>query len=150
MEKENITWKMARNLNKVSNETSRWLPTAQLKPPTEALIMAAQGQTINTNWYSHHILKNSPSDKCRLCNEHPETIEHITMGCPKLAQTIYLDRHNVVASTLHWSLYKHMNFERAENWWEHQPEPTMENEDYKVLYDFNIRTDKKISARRQK
>ena len=24
----------------------------------------------------------------------------------------------------------------------------MENEDYKLLYDFNIRTDKKISARR--
>ena len=41
-----------------------------------------------------------------------------------------------------------MNFERAENWWEHQPEPAMENEDYKLLYDFNIRTDKKISARR--
>ena len=41
-----------------------------------------------------------------------------------------------------------MNFERAENWWEHQPEPTMENEDYKLLYDFNIRKDKKISARR--
>ena len=41
-----------------------------------------------------------------------------------------------------------MNFERAENWWEHQPEQAMENEDYKLLYDFNIRTDKKISARR--
>ena len=27
---------------KVSRETSRWLQTAQLKPPTEALIMAAQ------------------------------------------------------------------------------------------------------------
>ena len=40
-----------------------------------------------------------------------------------------------------------MNFERAEYWWEHQPEPAMENEDYKLLYDFNIRTDKKISAR---
>ena len=82
---------------------------------------------INTNWYSYHILKNSPSDKCRLCNEHPETIEHITTGCPKLAQTIYLDRHNAVSSTLHWSLCKQMNFERAENWWEHQPEPAMEN-----------------------
>ena len=140
--------KWPETLNKVSSETSRWLQTAQLKPPTEALIMAAQDQAINTNWYSHHILKNSPSDKCRLCNEHPETIEHITTGCPKLAQTIYLDRHNAVASTLHWSLCKQMNFERAENWWEHQPEPAMENEDYKLLYDFNIRTDKKISARR--
>ena len=110
--------------------------------------MAAQDQAINTNWYSHHILKNSPSDKCRLCNEHPETIEHITTGYLKLAQTIYMDRHNAVASTLHWSLCQQMNFERAENWWEHQPEAAMENEDYKLLYDFNIRRDKKISARR--
>ena len=109
--------------------------------------MAAQDQEINTNWYSHHILKNSPSDKCR-CNEHPKTIDLITTGCPKLAQTIYLDRHNAVASTLHWSLCKQMNFERADNWWEHQLEPGMENEDYKLLYDFNIRTNKKISARR--
>ena len=29
-----------------------------------------------------------------------------------------------------------------------QPEPAMENEDYKLLYDLNIITDKKISARR--
>ena len=41
-----------------------------------------------------------------------------------------------------------MNFEKAENWWEHQPEPAMENEYYKLLYDFNIRRDKNISARR--
>ena len=56
--------KWPETLNKESSETSRWLQTAQLKPPTEALIMAAQDQAINTNWYSHHILKNSPSDKC--------------------------------------------------------------------------------------
>ena len=112
MEKQNITWKMARNPQESK------LQTAQLKPPIEALIMAAQDQVINTSWYSHHILKNLPSDKCRLCNEHPETIEHITTGYPKLAQTIYLDRHNAVASTLHWTLCKQMNFERAENRWE--------------------------------
>ena len=67
---------------------------------------------------------------------------------PKISMNHILDRHNAVASTLHWSLYKQMNFEKAEYWWEHQPEPAMENEDYKLLYDFNIRTDKKISARR--
>ena len=85
--------KWPETLNKLSSKTSRWLQTAQLKPPTGAIIMAAQDQAINTNWYSHHILKNSPSDKCRLCNEHPETIEHITTGCPKLAQTIYMGSH---------------------------------------------------------
>ena len=41
--------KWPETLNKVNSETSRWLQTAQLKPPTEALIMAAQDQAINTN-----------------------------------------------------------------------------------------------------
>ena len=83
--KKTLHGKWPETLNKVSSETSRWLQTAQLKPPTEALIMAAQDQAINTSWYSHHILKSSPSDKCRLCNEHPETIEHITKGCPNIS-----------------------------------------------------------------
>ena len=55
-----------------------------------------------------------------------------------------MDRQNADA-TLHWSPCKQMNFEREENWWEHQPELSMENEDSKLLYNFNIRKDKKIS-----
>ena len=46
------------------------------------------------------------------------------------------------------SEYKELNFERAEHWWEHKPEPVLENDAYKLLYDFNIMTDKKITARR--
>ena len=46
--------KWPETLNEVSSETSRWLQTAHLKPPTVALIMAAQDQAINTNWYSPH------------------------------------------------------------------------------------------------
>ena len=71
-------------------------------------------------------------------------MSHIISGCPKLAQTVYLERH-AVASTVHWSLAKELNFERAEYWWEHKPEPVLENDAYK--YDFNIMTDKKITAR---
>ena len=114
--------KLPEILNKVSSKTSRWLQTGQLKPPTDVLIIAAQDQAINTDWYSHYILKNLPSDKCRLCNEHSETIGYITTSFPKLMQSIYLDRHYAVASTIHWSLCKQMNFGRAENWWKHQPE----------------------------
>ena len=31
---------------------------------------------------------------CRLCNQHPETVEHILSGCPELAQRLYFWRHN--------------------------------------------------------
>ena len=59
-------------------------------------------------------------------------------------------KDNAVASTVHWSLTKDLNFERVEYWWEHKPEPvrTGKRRIYKPLYDFNIMTDKKITARR--
>ena len=38
--RKTLRGKWPKTLNKVSSETSRWLQTAQLKPPTEALIMA--------------------------------------------------------------------------------------------------------------
>ena len=31
---------------------------------------------------------------CRLCNQYPETVEHVLSGCPELAQRYYLWRHN--------------------------------------------------------
>ena len=36
-------------------------------------------------------------------------MSHIISGCPKLAQTVYLERHNSVASTVHWSLINNNN-----------------------------------------
>ena len=52
---------------------------------------------------------------CRRCGEHPETVSHIISGCPKLAQTVYLERHNSVASTVHWSLINNNNNEIFNN-----------------------------------
>ena len=33
-------------------------------------------------------------DKCRLCEEHRETVHHLLSGCKKLAGTEYVKRHN--------------------------------------------------------
>ena len=93
-------------------------------------------------------MKNNNSDLCRRCKMFPETIEHIVAGCPVIAQSIYLDRHNAVASAVHWSLCAQYGFPRSEQWWQHQPQPVLDNDEYKLLYDFNIFTDKRISARR--
>ena len=134
-------------INNTCAQTSEWLRTAHLKPTTEALITAAQDLALNTNWHPCHILKTKQTDKCRRYGEHPETVSHIISGCPKLAQTVYLERH-AVASTVHCNLTKELNFENAEHLWEHKPEPVLKNDAYKPLYDFNIMTDKKITARR--
>ena len=88
------------------------------------------------------------SDLCRRCKVYPETIEHIVAGCPSIAQSIYLDRHNVVTSAVHWSLCAFCGFSRSTQWWQHQPQPVLDNDDYKLLYDFNNFTDRRISTRR--
>ena len=32
--------------------------------------------------------------RCRICNQHSETVEYLVAGCTKLANSEYLTRHN--------------------------------------------------------
>ena len=41
-----------------------------------------------------------------------------------------------------------MQSEAGDKWYEHEPESVLENEDYKILWDFSIQTDHIIEARR--
>ena len=63
-------------------------------------------------------------------------------------QSIYLDCHNAVTSAVHWSLCALCGFTRSSHWWQHQPLPVLDSDDYKLLYDFNVYTDRRITARR--
>ena len=49
---------------------------------------------------------------------------------------------------LHWKLARKCNFEAGDKCYEHEPESVLENEDYKILWDFSIQTDHVIEARR--
>jgi len=135
-------------MEELNANSFRWLCNAYLDLVTESLLIAAQDQALNTNWMSCHIHCTVSSDLCRRCKMYPETIEHIVAGCPAIAQTVYLDRHNAVTSAVHWCLCGICGFSRSPHWWQHQPQPVLDKEDYKLLYDFNIFTDRKISARR--
>ena len=42
-----------------------------------------------------------------------------------------------------------MYFETGDRWYEHEPESVLENEDYKILWDFSIKTDHVIEAQRK-
>ena len=52
------------------------------------------------------------------------------------------------AKIVHWKLARRCNFETGDKWYEHEPESVLENEDYKILWDFSIQTDHVIEARR--
>ena len=32
--------------------------------------------------------------RCQICNQHSETVEHLVVGCTKIANSEYLTRHN--------------------------------------------------------
>ena len=102
-----------------------------LKGETESLIIAAQDQAIRTRWQSKHIHHQSPTDKCRMCNEQPETVSHIIAGCSVLAADHYLNNHNQVAPQLHLNICKHYGIQtEANHWYEHKLDRVVENECY--------------------
>jgi len=129
---------------KLMDELWADLQNTHLKPVTEPLLVAAQDQTLNTNWLSFHILRNTNSDLCRRCKMLPDTIEHIVVGCPVITWSLDLYSHNAVASAIHWSLCTCYGFPQSEQLWQHQPQPVLDNDEYKLLHDCNIFTDKKI------
>ena len=65
-----------------------------------------------------------------------------------LAQKEYKRRHDNLVKIVHWKFASKCYFEAGDKWYEHEPESVLENEDYKILWDFSIQTDHVIEARR--
>ena len=57
-------------------------------------------------------------------------------------------RHSNRGKIVHWKLARKCNFEAGDKWYEHERESVLENEDYKIMWDFSIQTDHIIEARR--
>ena len=121
-----------------SDQCWAWLQNTDLKRETESLIVAAQNQSIRTNLVKAKIDKSQGDSLCRMCRKVDESIDHIVSGCSKLAQKEYKRRHDNLGKIVHWKLARKCNFEAGDKWYEHEPESVLENEDYKILWDFSI------------
>ena len=133
-----------------SDQCWAWLQNGDLKRETESLILAAQNLSIRANLVKAKIDKSQVDSLCRVCRKVDESIDHIVSGCSKLAQKEYKRRHDNLGKIVHWKLARKCNFEAGDKWYEHEhePESVLENEDYKILWDFSIQTDHVIEARR--
>ena len=60
----------------------------------------------------------------------------------------YKRRHDNVARRLHWDLCKTNGLKCNVKWYELEPGSVVENDDIKLLWDFNIQCDNMIKARR--
>ena len=101
---------------------------------------------IRTNLAKAKIDKSQGDSLCRMCRKVDEGINHIVSGCSKLAQE-YKRRYDNLGKIIHWKLARKCNFEAGDKWYEHEPQNLLENEDYKILWDFSIQTDHVIEAR---
>ena len=134
--------------DKDKSSTWKWLRKSNLKGCTEALICSAQEQALRTNYVKFHIDKTGESPLCRMCRVENETVSHIVSECKMLAQKEYKKRHDNVCRYIHWKLCEKHDFQRAQQWYEHEPDGVIENKGYKILWDFTIQCDTKIEARR--
>ena len=131
-----------------TERTFSWLTKGGLTIEAEGFITAAQDQSLPTRSLLK-IYNKVNSDRCRLCGKHAETVLNILCECPHLAQTQYLERHNQVARYVYWKIvHRYEAANETWHWTNHQPPRVLENESIKILWDCNIYTDMKISARR--
>ena len=65
-----------------------------------------------------------------------------------MAQKEYKARPDWEGKVIHWEMCKKFKFDPTNKWYMHNPAPILENETYKLLWDFDIQTDPLISARR--
>ena len=73
--------------------------------------------------------------------EKSELLEMVT-------NRIFYERDKKLAYTAPRGVYSKYGFEPAKHWYEHRAEEVMKNQDVEILWDFNIRTNRVIEARR--
>ena len=131
-----------------SEQSWLWLQNGDLKRETESLIVPAKIQSIRTNLVKAQIDKIQKDTLCRLRKKADESIDDVVSGCSKLALKEYKRRHDNLGKIVHWKLARRSNFETGDKWYEYGPKSVLENEDYKILWNFSIQTDHVIEVRR--
>ena len=129
-------------------QTYSWLTSSSLKAETEGFLLAAQDQSLKTRNYIKYVMKKEENPNCRYCNKEKETVDHLVSGCSLLAIKEYIDRHNRVATYVHWMLCRHYKFETPKQWYKHEVNQVVENNLVTILWDFPIQTDRTIRANR--
>jgi hypothetical protein len=100
------------------------------------------------DYFKRNILKEEIKNRCRLCKEYEETIDHLTSGCPILAKNECVIRYDKVCTHLHHSICKTLGIETTENWYSHIPKPVCQHEDITVLWNQGVQTDREVLANR--
>lgn len=130
--------------------STAYLTRGVLMPETEGFITAIQDQIIATRNYQKYIAKlDVPNDRCRLCNNSAETIQHLSSGCTYLAPKDYLRRHDRAGGIIHQAICKENKLvNELKPFYKYSPELVQENQNAKVLWNSDIITDRPVAHNR--
>ena len=98
------------------------------KIETESFLIAAQDNAERSNHTKARIYKMQQNSKCRLCGDRDTNINHIIIGCSKLAQKKYKTRHDWMCKVVHWEMCKKFQFDHTNKWYMHNPAAVQEND----------------------
>ena len=116
------------------------------KRETERLIFSTKEQAIRTNIIKGKIDKEQT--KCRICSRNNKTVNHILSECPRHAQKECKRRHDWIGRRTNLEIYGVNGIHGKSKYCEHQTEVVIENDFCKILWDFTVKTDHLITARR--
>ena len=117
----------ARRPDLIMIKTWTWLSKGNFKREIKSLLIAAQSNTIRTNYVKVRVHEPQQSSKCRLCDDRDKTINRIS-ECIKLAQKEYNTRHDWVGKVIHWEKCKTMRFDHTNKCYMHNQVSVIENE----------------------
>ena len=128
-------------MKKTRSSGCRRRPKAQ----TESEIVAAQDQALQTKYYATKILNTETDNKCRVCQQYDEIIDHIISAWPILAKEQYIKRHDRVCAQLHFNICKETGVQLdKKQWYEHVPKSVQTSQGGKVsiLWNQQVQTDR--------
>ena len=141
-EEKQLYGRFKRLINSVSHEKSRtWLRKGNFER-NRISTNSSTKQCHKTNDIKARINKTQQNNKCRLCDNKDETTNHIIRECSKLTQKEYKTRHDWVGKMILWDMHKKFKFDHTNKCNMHK------NDTYKLLWDFDIQTNRLISPRR--
>jgi hypothetical protein len=140
------------NIDSAVLQTARRLNTEVQRETAEVKGGIAEKQE---RWQGNKLLKEEIESKCRLCKQHEETIDHLTSGCPILAKSEYLMRHDKFCAHLQHSIYKALGIEKQTNGTHththtHMPKPVYEEGDVTVLWNQAVQRDRERERERER
>uniref|UniRef100_A0A6P8IWG3 Uncharacterized protein LOC116305588 n=1 Tax=Actinia tenebrosa TaxID=6105 RepID=A0A6P8IWG3_ACTTE len=102
-------------------------------------------QLTPTRVYSAY--KTGTTDKnnvtCRMCGEGSECLAHVLAGCPSLAQSKYLDRHNAALKVFFFEMLRDLKLADSTPPWfsDVKPKPLYKSTDAEAYWDVPVYAD---------